>query len=65
MRKAEVKIDATYAAKVSNRIVAVRILRASPYGGWEAVNERTGRAVRIKSAARLRCALERGSNGES
>lgn len=64
MRKAEVKIGATYAAKVSNAIVPVRIVRVSPYGGWEAVNERTGRAVRIKSAARLRCTLERsGDNG--
>lgn len=63
MLKAEVRIGASYAAKVSNAIVPVRIVSVSRYGGWDAVNERTGRAVRIKSAARLRYPIDRGNNG--
>ena len=43
-----------YVAKVSGSLVAVRIDRESPYGGWDATNLATGRAVRIRSAARLR-----------
>lgn len=54
MRKREVEIGREYVAKVSGRIAVVKILRESPYGGWEAENTRTGRAVRIRTAARLR-----------
>lgn len=54
MRKNEVEIGGTYHAKVSGRVVVVRIDRESPYGGWEATNTATGRAVRIRTAARLR-----------
>lgn len=58
MKKAQVRLGGRYEAKVSNKIVVVRLLRESPYGGWDAVNEATGRTIRIKSAARLRA--ERG-----
>lgn len=54
MRKHEVKIGSTYLCKVSGRIVPVTILRAETHGGWTAENTRTGREVRIKTAARLR-----------
>jgi len=54
MLKREVEIGCEYVAKVSGKIAVVRILRQSPYGGWEAVNRQTGRAVRIRTAARLR-----------
>lgn len=54
MRKSEVHIGGRYRAKVSERIVTVRLVSESAYGGWNAVNEETGRTVRIKSAARLR-----------
>ena len=54
MKKAEVEIGGRYVAKVSGSLVAVRIDRESPYGGWDATNLATGRAVRIRSAARLR-----------
>ena len=55
MKKANVKIGEAYLCKVSGRLTRVRILRESPYGGWEAVNEDTRRDVRIRSAQRLRC----------
>ena len=54
MKKADVEIGGAYVAKVSGNLVAVRIDRESPYGGWDATNLATGRAVRIRSAARLR-----------
>jgi len=54
MRKSEVKIGGTYAAKVSEHIVPVTLVTENHFGGWIARNEKTGRDVRIKSAARLR-----------
>jgi hypothetical protein len=54
MKKAEVEIGGQYIAKVSGKPQVIRIMRESPYGGWDAVNVRTFRAIRIKSAQRLR-----------
>jgi hypothetical protein len=54
MKKHEVKVGAKYLAKVSGKVVPVRIMGTSGHGGWDAVNEATGKAVRIKSAQRLR-----------
>lgn len=54
MRKNEVKIGGTYVAKVSGKLVTVRLDSASRFGGWDATNLYTGRSVRIKTAARLR-----------
>jgi len=54
MKKKDVQIGGRYKVLVSGRIVIVRILRESPYGGWEGRNESTGRDVRIRSAQRLR-----------
>ena len=54
MKKHEITVGGVYAAKVSGKVVPVRITAESPYGGWQAVNLQTQRAVRIRSAARLR-----------
>ena len=54
MKKNEITIGGIYAAKVSGKVVPVKITGESPYGGWDAVNTQTRRAVRIRSAARLR-----------
>jgi hypothetical protein len=54
VKKKEVRIGGVYCAKVSGRLVAVRITGESRYGGWDAVNRKTGRCVRVKSAAKLR-----------
>jgi hypothetical protein len=53
MLKREIKIGDRYEAKVSGSRVQVRITGESVYGGWEAVNEKTGRRIRIRTAARL------------
>lgn len=57
MRKNEVKIGGRYTAKIAGNLTVVRITGVSQYGGWQAVNERTGRSVRIKGAAKLRGAV--------
>lgn len=65
MEKNQVIIGHTYAAKVSGQVVRVRITSESRYGGWDAVNLATGRAVRIKSAARLRWRVPRYDDVEA
>ena len=54
MKKSDVTLGQVYAVKVSGRIQPVRLVAESPYGGWLGRNEKTGREVRIKSAAKLR-----------
>src|SRR5689334_13038929 len=58
MKKDQVLIGNLYSAKVWGRVVPVRITEevwlGEKHSGWKAVNTETGRAVRIKSAQRLR-----------
>lgn len=54
MRKADVKIGGLYKAKISNKVVTVKILEVCPYGGWWARNTDTNYRCRIKSAGKLR-----------
>ena len=54
MKKAEIGLNHVYEAKVAGKLAPVRIVEAHPNGGWIGRNERTGREVRIRSAARLR-----------
>ena len=58
MKKADVSIGGRYFAKVSGNVVTVRIHSESQYGGWNATNTATGREVRIRSAQRLRGAVQ-------
>lgn len=57
MKKNEVTIGGIYTAKVTNKVVRVRIDAASRFGGWDATNLDTNKKVRIKSPARLRAAV--------
>jgi hypothetical protein len=54
MKKDEVKIGGTYAAKVTGKVVPVRIDAANPHSGWDGTNMKTKKPVRIKSAQQLR-----------
>ena len=54
MKKAQVTIGETYIAKVSGKLVPVRIDGVNPYGGWSGTNTATGKRVHIKGAQRLR-----------
>jgi len=59
MKKADVKVGGRYSAKVSDKVVVVRIDAENPHGGWDATNEATGKRVRVKSAQRLRGAVHK------
>ena len=54
MQKNDIKIGTTYTAKITNRVVPVRVDAENPGGGWDATNLTTKKKVRIKSAAKLR-----------
>ena len=54
MKKADVNVGTVYSTKVSGNVVPVRIDRENPRGGWDGTNLVTNKAVRIKSAQRLR-----------
>jgi len=64
IRKADVEIGGRFIAKVSGKLVKVRITAESSYGGWNAVNEESGRAIRIRSARRLRRRVKQVRCGE-
>ena len=54
MKKKEIRVGGFYIAKVSDRLVTVRIDSESRHGGWNATNVTTGRAVYVRTAQRLR-----------
>jgi hypothetical protein len=58
MKKNDVKVGGLYTAKVSDKLVAVRIESAHSKGGWNAINTATGKRIHIKSAQRLRGAVK-------
>jgi hypothetical protein len=58
MKKTDVQINATYLVKVAGNLVPVRIDREHDNGGWEGTSVKTGKAIRIKSAQRLRKCLD-------
>lgn len=54
MKKNEVEVGEVYLVKVSGKLVEVKIVDESSFGGWIGRNLATGRKVRIKTAGRLR-----------
>ena len=54
MKKSDVKLHATYLVKVAGNLVPVKIDREHDRGGWEGTSQKSGKAIRIKSAQRLR-----------
>lgn len=54
MKKDQVQIGRVYVVKVSGKPAPVKIIGHCPYGGWYGQNVKTGRQVRIRTAARLR-----------
>jgi hypothetical protein len=65
MKKNEVKIGGTYLAKVSERVVPIRIEAESRHGGWDATNLATNKRLRIKSPQRLRGEVNAGTKSQS
>jgi hypothetical protein len=69
LKLSEVEVGGRYAAKVSGRVVTVRVVEivlveATRFSrartSIEAVNEATGRRISIRSPLRLRRAVDRG-----
>jgi hypothetical protein len=54
MQRDQIQIGNTYTAKVTDKVVPVRIDAEDPNGGWTATNLVTNKKVRIKTAQRLR-----------
>lgn len=54
MKKNVVKLGQTYAAKVAGEVVPVKLEKINSHGGWDGVNLRSGKPVRIRSSQRLR-----------
>jgi len=46
-----------------NKLSVIRLDSVSIYGGYNATKLSTGRSIRVKSAAKLRCEVVRGQNG--
>jgi hypothetical protein len=65
MKKDEIKVGGTYLAKVSDKVVPVRIDAENAHGGWDATNLLTDKKVRIKSAQRLRCSANRDGSPQA
>jgi hypothetical protein len=68
VKKKDVKIGGHYAIKHTssgyNRLNVIRIDSECRYGGWNATNLKTGRAIRIKSNTKLRFEVQRGDDGK-
>jgi len=58
MKKDEVQVGKVYTAKVTDKLVPVRIDAESRHGGWDGTNLATGKKVRIKSPQRLRAEVK-------
>lgn len=60
MLKKEIKINSHYAIRHSGErnLSVIRIDSESIYGGYNATKLKTGRTIRIKSAAKLRYEVE-------
>ena len=51
----DVEPGCTYAAMVGAALCPVRIVSEHPSGGWNAINVRTRRRVRVRSVRKLHC----------
>jgi hypothetical protein len=63
--KRQVRVGAHYVVRWHDgSLTVVRIDGESRYGGYDATRVKTGRAIRIKSAAKLRYEVERNGEGK-
>lgn len=54
MKKDQIRLGGVYLAKVTDKVVPVRLDAENPHGGWDGTNLVTNKKVRIKSAQHLR-----------
>jgi hypothetical protein len=65
MKKNAVKVGGFYTAKVSDKVVTVRIDSTHSRTGWNATNTRTGKRIHIKSAQRLRGVVKGSASADA
>jgi hypothetical protein len=65
MKKNAVKVGGFYTAKVSDKLVTVRIDSTHSRTGWNATNTATGKRIHIKSAQRLRGVAKGSASAEA
>lgn len=53
MQKKDIIIGGKYLAKVSGKVVIVKVISESRLGGFNVVNLSTGRNIRVRTGARL------------
>ena len=58
MKKKDVSVGKVYAVKVSGKVVPVKLVSESSYGGWNGKSLVTGRDIRVKTGGRLRRELD-------
>jgi len=61
MKKKDVSVGKVYAVKVSGKVVPVKLVSESSYGGWNGKSLVTGRKIRVKTGGRLRKELKDSS----
>ncbi len=54
MQKKDILIGGKYLAKVSGKVVIVKVISESRLGGYQVINLTTGRSIRVRTGARLR-----------
>jgi hypothetical protein len=54
MKQSEVSVGKVYAVKVSSKLAPVMLTSVSHQGGWNALNLKSQRGIRIHTAAKLR-----------
>lgn len=63
MKAKDIIVGRTYMAKVSGVICPVRVLGMSRYGGWDAMNTKTGRTIHVRGPQRFRYEVRRETGG--
>lgn len=54
MQKKNIVIGGKYLAKVSGKVVIVKVISEARLGGYNVINLTTGRTIRVRTGARLR-----------
>jgi hypothetical protein len=60
MKAKDVQINQVYTIKVAANITGVRIMGENRYGGWDGINIRTNKPIRIRTASRIRGLWKQG-----
>ena len=63
MKAINVHVGEVYEVRVSGNLARVRIVCVHPSGGWNGINEATGREIRLRSGRRLQRPVSKPADG--